>query len=218
MTRSFSQLPFSNLMRKPWNKVVSKERSQGINKPSCSGRLEIIWPPIKNDWLRSLPPFPFKSFHDWKESWEVSGVSYETHVYLLPNKANFYFYKHLSLKYWLSNIEQSNLSLAIWIWDIISFCVQKLGPNLSEILKCKCNLSVFGSLQQRHRSFWGQERWQQQSWEMWWVDISPPGGGHHWPYQRAYSPNIDTIDSRIGSPQAKTQGESRAPSISRKLD
>ena len=29
-------------------------------------------------------------------------------------------------------------------------------------------------------------------WEMQWVDISPAGGGRHWPFQRAYRPNIDT--------------------------
>ena len=56
------------------------------------------------------------------------------------------------------------------------------------------------------QSSWGQDRWQQQSWEMQWVDISPRVGGHHWPYQRACSPNIDTVDSRIGLLQAKTRG------------
>ena len=59
-------------------------------------------------------------------------------------------------------------------------------------------------------SSWGQDRWQQQSWEMQWVDISPRVGGHHWPYQRACSPNIDTVDSRIGLLQAKTRGRGGA--------
>ena len=67
-------------------------------------------------------------------------------------------------------------------------------------------------------SSWGQECWQQQSWEMQWVDISPAGGGHHWPCQRAYRPNIDTVDARIVLPQTKAKGGSRAPSINRKLD
>ena len=49
----------------------------------------------------------------------------------------------------------------------------------------------------------GQGHWQRQSWEVQHANISPLRGGHHYLYPRAYSPAIETADSRSGPPQTK---------------
>ena len=49
----------------------------------------------------------------------------------------------------------------------------------------------------------GQGHWQQQSWDVQHANISPLGGGHHYLYPRAYSPAIETADSRSGPPKPK---------------
>ena len=57
------------------NKIVSKERSRGVDKPAHSGRWWRVRSPISMiHWDSSPTIFPFKNCHEWAEALElVSG-------------------------------------------------------------------------------------------------------------------------------------------------
>ena len=83
------------------NKILSKERSQVVNKPAHRGYGNKCGP--LSQWLIDYFPFSLKKLHDLAESSELafgdtSPPSPQKAGFLIKSNI-FYFYQHLPLKY-----------------------------------------------------------------------------------------------------------------------